>query len=146
MPGGKLQKSFQKVKTKDQVLETLTHFFGWRSTQIKKQLAARLREMRLGVERSQFFESHEVVGSSIFIVFDNVRTGAWFIDFAKSTELPEDIKLNHRKPWSNGNHEDGFLFGLDNLIEVSHCSQNKLTFVIFRFWKDEELNFGLVVQ
>lgn len=74
--------------------------------------------MRLGVERSEFFSTHEVVGSSIFIVFDNVRTNAWIIDFAKSVRVPEDVTLNHRKPWELGNHEDGFLFGLDNLIEV----------------------------
>jgi 1D-myo-inositol-triphosphate 3-kinase len=118
LPGGKLQKSFQKVKTKDQVLETLTHFFGWRAPQIKKQLAARLREMRLGIEQSDFFRHHEVVGSSIFFVFDNVRANAWMIDFAKSIRVPEGMELNHRKAWEFGNHEDGFLFGLDNLIEV----------------------------
>jgi 1D-myo-inositol-triphosphate 3-kinase len=106
------------VKTKDQVNETLTHFFGWRSDQIKKQLAARLREMRLGIEQSSFFRNHEVVGSSIFIVFDNVRTNAWMIDFAKSIRVPEGQMLNHRRQWELGNHEDGFLFGLDNLIEI----------------------------
>ncbi|KAI6182437.1 Inositol 1,4,5-triphosphate kinase 1 [Aphelenchoides bicaudatus] len=118
LPGGKLQKSFQKVRTRDQVLETLTQFFGPRAPQIKKQLAARLYEMRLGVERSEFFNTHEVVGSSIFIVFDDVRTNAWIIDFAKSVRVPEDVTLTHRKPWELGNHEDGFLFGLDNLIEI----------------------------
>jgi len=118
LPGGKLQKSFQKVRTKDQVLETLTHFFGWRAPQIKKQLAARLREMRLGIEQSDFFRRHEVVGSSIFFVFDNVRANAWMIDFAKSIKVPEGLELDHRKSWEFGNHEDGFLFGLDNLIEI----------------------------
>jgi 1D-myo-inositol-triphosphate 3-kinase len=119
LPGGKLQKSFKKVKTEDQVLETLTHFFGQRASQIKKQLAARLREMRLGIEQSEFFLKHEVVGSSIFIVFDNVRTSAWMIDFAKSIPVPDDLTLDHRKSWEIGNHEDGFLTGIDNLIEVS---------------------------
>eukprot|EP00965_Chrysotila_dentata_P213045 6187405-Pleurochrysis_carterae.AAC.2 len=27
-------------------------------------------------------------------------------------------RLSHRAPWSVGNREDGFLFGLDNLIAV----------------------------
>ncbi|KAI6233049.1 Inositol 1,4,5-triphosphate kinase 1 [Aphelenchoides fujianensis] len=94
-PGGKLRKSFQK-----------------------KQLAARLREMRLGIEMSEFFRTHEVVGSSILIVFDDVRTNAWMIDFAKSIRVPEGLTLTHRRPWEMGNHEDGYLNGIDNLIEI----------------------------
>ncbi|KAI6203448.1 Inositol 1,4,5-triphosphate kinase 1 [Aphelenchoides besseyi] len=115
LPGGKLQK---KVRTAEQVLETLTLFFGPRSAQIKRQLAARLREIRLGIEQSEFFATHEVVGSSILIVFDDVRTNAWMIDFAKSIEVPNGLRLNHRRSWELGNHEDGYLYGLDNLIEI----------------------------
>ena len=39
------------------------------------------------------------------------------IDFAKT--LSVDKELTHREPWVVGNHEDGYLTGLDNLIEVS---------------------------
>ncbi|KAI6208006.1 Inositol 1,4,5-triphosphate kinase 1 [Aphelenchoides besseyi] len=135
LPGGKLQKSFQKVRTAEQVLETLTLFFGARSAQIKRQLAARLREIRLGIEQSEFFATHEVVGSSILIVFDDVRTNAWMIDFAKSIEVPNGLRLNHRRSWELGNHEDGYLYGLDNLIEVSF-SKLFPTKLVFRFWND----------
>lgn len=100
-------------------METLTHFFGWRAPQIKKQLAERLKDIRSGIEKSEFFRTHEVIGSSLLIVFDNVRANAWIIDFAKSIRVPEGIELNHRTSWELGNHEDGFLYGLDNLIEVS---------------------------
>lgn len=47
------------------------------------------------------------------------------IDFAKSMRLPKKTPpLNHRDSWHVGNHEDGYLYGLDNLIEVKviHCS------------------------
>jgi len=40
------------------------------------------------------------------------------IDFAKTMKVPDGGKLTHRKPWVNGNHEDGFLFGLDSLIQI----------------------------
>ena len=28
------------------------------------------------------------------------------------------LKLDHRVPWVDGNHEDGYLAGLDNLIAI----------------------------
>uniref|UniRef100_A0A1I7RL09 Kinase n=1 Tax=Bursaphelenchus xylophilus TaxID=6326 RepID=A0A1I7RL09_BURXY len=124
LPGGKLEKSFKKVRTKAQVLDTFNHFFGKRREEIKAQLAARLKEMRNGIERSDFFRKHEVVGSSILIIFDDVRTGAWIIDFAKSIPVPEDLSLDHRTGWKLGNHEDGYLLGLDNLIQILEWEWN----------------------
>ena len=38
------------------------------------------------------------------------------IDFAKT--LPVEQTLNHRLSWSVGTHEDGYLTGLDGLVEV----------------------------
>ena len=40
------------------------------------------------------------------------------IDFAKTLPFG-DHTLDHRSPWQVGNHEDGYLVGIDNLIEVS---------------------------
>lgn len=61
----------------------------------------------------------QIIGSSLLIIHDGKRAGAWMIDFAKTVSLPESIKTDHRSLWSNGNHEDGYLTGLDNLILVS---------------------------
>ena len=59
-----------------------------------------------------------MIGSSILIIFDdNNECGAWLIDFTK-TMLMTDKTLTHRDPWVLGNHEDGYLFGVDNLIQV----------------------------
>jgi 1D-myo-inositol-triphosphate 3-kinase len=122
LPGGKLQKSFKKVKTAENVLQTLKEFLGDRVEKASKELEQRLREMRTSIENSDFFKSHEVVGSSILIIYDEEKSGAWMIDFAKSKQVPENIQLNHRREWEVGNHEDGYLHGLDNLIGIlSKC-------------------------
>uniref|UniRef100_A0A183CD39 Kinase n=1 Tax=Globodera pallida TaxID=36090 RepID=A0A183CD39_GLOPA len=118
LPGGKLQKNFKKIKSRHRVRQTLTHFFDEGADDFRPQLIDRLRQIREAVERSEFFRSHEVVGSSILIIYDEKRIGAWLIDFAKCTRLENGQKLNHRTPWTLGNHEDGWLTGLDNLIEL----------------------------
>ena len=61
----------------------------------------------------------QIVGASILLMYDSDQNvGAWLIDFVK-TLFVSDRCLDHRSSWKLGNHEDGFLFGLDNLIEVS---------------------------
>lgn len=32
--------------------------------------------------------------------------------------MPEDIKINHNAKWIVGNHEDGYLIGINNLIAI----------------------------
>jgi len=40
------------------------------------------------------------------------------IDFGKTTPLKEGISITHNIPWQRGNHEDGYLIGLENLITL----------------------------
>lgn len=117
MPGGKLQKSFKKVKTRDEVSNTLLEFYGNRAPVVINQFLIRLKRMREAVESSEFFRTHEVVGSSLLFMYDSVHAGVWMIDFAKSTPV-EGSEINHRLEWEMGNHEDGYLIGLDNLIRI----------------------------
>jgi len=50
------------------------------------------------------------------------------IDFAKTLLVPDHI-LTHRDAWNLGNHEEGYLTGLDNLVAVSPASSIALTFL-----------------
>lgn len=40
------------------------------------------------------------------------------IDFAKTVPVPEDISIDHNSAWKVGNHEDGYLIGINNLISI----------------------------
>lgn len=61
----------------------------------------------------------QVVGSSLLFVHDaSGKARVWMIDFGKTVPLPVPQTLDHRTPWVEGNREDGYLWGLDNLIDI----------------------------
>lgn len=59
-----------------------------------------------------------MIGSSLLFVHDRFNANVWLIDFAKSISLPENIKIDHNSKWKIGNHEDGYLIGVNNLIQI----------------------------
>ncbi|KAK2088506.1 hypothetical protein P7K49_034413 [Saguinus oedipus] len=110
----------------------------------QQKYVARLEELREALEISPFFKTHEpstrtgarsyssfirrsgsrlkpaiqqVVGSSLLFVHDHTGLAkVWMIDFGKTVALPDHQTLSHRLPWAEGNREDGYLWGLDNMI------------------------------
>ncbi|XP_071103820.1 inositol-trisphosphate 3-kinase homolog [Haliotis cracherodii] len=118
MAGEDTNTNLKKVKTTDQVKATVTKFTHF-CPMVIKPLCARLKDIRDRFERSNFFRTHEVIGGSLLFLYDKQgHAGVWVIDFAKTIPVEAKMVLNHRSPWQLGNHEDGFLSGLDNLIQI----------------------------
>ncbi|XP_004459052.1 inositol-trisphosphate 3-kinase C [Dasypus novemcinctus] len=113
---GTCNTNFKKTQAREQVTKALEDFVdGDRG--ILRKYVARLEELREALENSPFFKTHEVVGSSLLFVHDHTGLAkVWMIDFGKTVALPDHQLLSHRLPWAEGNHEDGYLWGLDNMI------------------------------
>ncbi|CAG9537000.1 unnamed protein product [Cercopithifilaria johnstoni] len=117
MPGGILQNSFKKVKTHEDISGTLLEFFGQHISTTGFHILQRLKRLREAVQKSLFFRTHEVIGSSLLLMYDATYANVWMIDFAKSIPVEID-SVNHWREWIFGNHEDGYFVGLDNLIQI----------------------------
>ncbi|XP_072503788.1 inositol-trisphosphate 3-kinase B isoform X2 [Notamacropus eugenii] len=115
---GSVNRDFKKTKTKEQVTEAFREFTkGNRNILICYR--NRLKDIRAALEISSFFKCHEVIGSSLLFIHDKKEQAkVWMIDFGKTTPLPEGQTLQHNIPWQEGNREDGYLSGLDNLIDI----------------------------
>lgn len=59
-----------------------------------------------------------MIGSSLLFVHDDQKASIWMIDFGKTRPLPDGIKLTHEDKWIEGNHEDGYLIGIQSLIDI----------------------------
>lgn len=118
MSGESPNSNLQKVRNTDQVCSVLNNFLN-NHKKVSYALSRRLKEMCKIFESSLFFKTHEFIGSSLLVIYDEYgQTGIWLIDFHKTYSIPEHIRINHRSKWQLGNYEDGFLFGLDNLIKI----------------------------
>lgn len=70
----------------------------------------------------------QVIGSSLLFVHDHRGDAQiWIIDFGKTTALPEGQTLSHNVPWQEGNREDGYLWGLENLFHILGSVGNEET-------------------
>ncbi|XP_039217836.1 inositol-trisphosphate 3-kinase C [Crotalus tigris] len=115
---GTCSTSFKKTRQPKQVAEAFWDFLD-RDKHLLNSYLDQLREVRAALAQSEFFKAHEVVGSSLLFVHD--KTGlarVWMIDFGKTVPLPDKQTLTHRLPWVEGNREDGYLWGLENLMTI----------------------------
>lgn len=124
---GTVNRDFKKTKTREQVT-TAFHDFAKGNKDILRSYLTRLKEIKDTLEISPFFKTHEVIGSSLLFVHDSKgRAKVWMIDFGKTTPLPEGQELTHRATWVEGNREDGYLIGLDSMLDIIHSMVNSET-------------------
>lgn len=124
---GTVNRDFKKTKTRDQVTVAFQDFVRGNKDVLRRYLT-RLEEIRGTLESSPFFKSHEVIGSSLLFVHDGKgRAKVWMIDFGKTTPLPDGEELTHRASWVEGNREDGYLSGLDSLVDIISTMVNSET-------------------
>ncbi|XP_038253039.1 inositol-trisphosphate 3-kinase B [Dermochelys coriacea] len=115
---GSVNRDFKKTRTKEQVTEAFREFTKGNRNILNGYLN-RLKGIHDTLETSPFFKCHEVIGSSLLFIHDQKEQAkVWMIDFGKTTPLPEGQFLQHNVPWVEGNREDGYLWGLDNLIKI----------------------------
>ncbi|XP_012720038.2 inositol-trisphosphate 3-kinase A [Fundulus heteroclitus] len=124
---GTCRTDFKKTRSKQDVIQVFKDFVEGDANIIKSYML-RLKEIRQALQTSEFFKQHEVIGSSLLFIHDHTgHAQIWIIDFGKTTALPDGQTLSHNVPWQEGNREDGYLWGLDNLILMLEAVCNEET-------------------
>jgi len=115
---GSSSKDFKTTRTEEDVKSAFSSFIKGFSHVIPLYVE-RLKSLKVALTESDFFATHEVIGSSLLFVHDETTASVWMIDFAKTCRVPDGVPpITHDKPWSVGNHEDGYIIGLTNLIKL----------------------------
>ncbi|XP_064810117.1 inositol-trisphosphate 3-kinase A-like [Oncorhynchus masou masou] len=115
---GTCHTDFKKTRSKEDVTQVFRDFSGG-NTNIVNSYLGKLAKIQQALKSSEFFKRHEVIGSSLLFIHDHTeRAEVWLIDFGKTTGLPEGQTLDHCIPWQEGNREDGYMLGLDNLMRT----------------------------
>ncbi|XP_077183591.1 inositol-trisphosphate 3-kinase B-like [Paroedura picta] len=124
--GGAVQRDFKQTRTKAQIVEIFLTFTRSRLDVLGTYLA-RLGSLRQALKESTFFKTHEVIGSSLLFLHDRKgQASVWMIDFGKTHPTPANIHLSHDVAWAQGNHEDGYLLGLQNLTDTVQDALDKV--------------------
>ncbi|XP_060790035.1 inositol-trisphosphate 3-kinase A isoform X1 [Neoarius graeffei] len=115
---GTCRTDFKKTHSREDVTQVFKDFVSGNGKIISSYIR-RLDDIRQALKASDFFMKHEVIGSSLLFIHDHTeRAEVWLIDFGKTTALPDGQMLDHNKPWHEGNREDGYLWGFDNLLHT----------------------------
>lgn len=114
---GNSSKDFKTTSTKEQVIKCFHNFIHGYPHALPMYLK-RLEAIHAALENSPFFKTHELIGSSLLFVHDEKSANVWLIDFGKTVSVPENLQIDHKSAWEVGNHEDGYLIGLDCILNI----------------------------
>ncbi|XP_063547639.1 uncharacterized protein LOC134755091 [Cydia strobilella] len=109
---GTSSKDFKTTKSRDQIMEAFKEFTN-NFPNAPARYLERLKSIRATLIESHFFRTHELIGSSLLFVHDKRRASIWMIDFAKTVPVPDNVNIDHNSSWKVGNHEDGYLIGIE---------------------------------
>ncbi|XP_063002368.1 uncharacterized protein LOC134412392 [Elgaria multicarinata webbii] len=127
--GGAVQKDFKQIRGQEEIVDIFLTFTKSRLDVLSTYLA-RLKSMHKALEESTFFKTHEVIGSSLLFLHDRKgQASVWMIDFGKTLPSPANCLLHHDVAWTHGNHEDGYLIGLQHLIDTVQVTLHKAALV-----------------
>jgi len=117
-PGGVQTKENLSLERDEKGLVPHFRTFVQSDPNLKAQYLQRLQGFRETLANCSFFQNHQFINTSLLFVHDAEKQdcGLWMIDFSKAR--PSSRQLTHTEPWELGNEEDGYLFGLDNLIRI----------------------------
>merc|ERR1711942_488028 len=79
---GKTNKDFKSLRTQVEISDLLKSFIS--NTIIKKKYLNRLQEIETLCLQSTFFHRHQLVGTSLLFVNDDVNGNIWMMDFGNS--------------------------------------------------------------
>ena len=99
------------------VVDVLRAYCQGRS-RLLRSFARQCRQLRDAFEADDVAAHHAFIRSSLLFVYSDVTndTSVHMIDFARCYRTEKN--LSHRAAWQPGNHEDGYLTGLDNLVRI----------------------------
>lgn len=122
----------RQVRTREQVVIVVARYLQ-RRRELLISFLQQLRELRTTLEGDEVFRTHTFIRTSLLFVYDAQSNEVLIrlIDLPHTTEARavgndgqpgELLRLDHRIAWDedpwNGNHEDGYLTGLDNIIAI----------------------------
>lgn len=122
---GTVDKEFKTIKKNEHICKAIMRYA--HSQKIRIKYLNKLYDLRRALMHSKFFATHEMIGSSLFFVHDDNNVGVWLIDFAKTQRLAADVSITHRVKWELGNHEDGYLIGINNMIKIFESIVSRAT-------------------
>lgn len=111
------KETLSKISTEAGAEEQLGRFISGNKALTAKYLE-RLQAIHASLASCPLFNEHQFINTSLLFVHDAgmQRCGVWMIDFSKAR--PASQPLTHTKAWELGNQEDGYLWGLSNLIRA----------------------------
>ena len=115
------QPGLRTLTTSSQLADALAYYTR-EAPGVASRFLERLKRLKTVLESSHWFFSHELITTSLLFLYDadpasTAAPNVWMYRFNYADKLPTGRTITHRAEWELGNHEDGYLTGLDSLCD-----------------------------